>query len=84
MKILVFDITQRTEQSVKLMLQQQLEEQAKQKQEQRSAQTSLVTSSSTHSLDPSEIPDGWNTVGKIVFNPKKVLGHGCEGTIVYK
>ena len=74
----------RTEQSVKLMLQQQLEEQAKQRKEQKSAQTSLATSSSTLSLDPSEIPDGWMAVGKLCFNPKKVLGHGCEGTIVYK
>ncbi len=77
---------QRTEQSVKLMLQQQLEEHARRKQEQRSAQaqTSLITSSSTHSLDASEIPEGWSAVGKVVFNPKVVLGHGCEGTIVYK
>ncbi|XP_059166098.1 serine/threonine-protein kinase/endoribonuclease IRE1-like isoform X2 [Physella acuta] len=28
-------------------------------------------------------PNGWTKVGKIVFNPKEVLGHGCEGTFVY-
>ena len=64
---------------MKLML-MELEEQRQQK----SAQTSILTSSSTHSLDPSEIPDGFSAVGKIVFNPQHVLGHGCEGTIVYK
>lgn len=28
--------------------------------------------------------DGLCTVGKITFNPSEVLGHGCEGTLVYK
>ena len=23
-------------------------------------------------------------MGKIIFNPKDVLGHGCEGTFVYR
>ncbi len=63
---------------MKLML-QELEQR-----QQKSAQTSIVTSSSTHSLDPSEIPQGFSAVGKVVFNPQLVLGHGCEGTIVYK
>jgi len=30
------------------------------------------------------VPDGYVQVGKIVYNPKEVLGHGCEGTFVYK
>ena len=34
--------------------------------------------------DFSEIPNGHIEVGKIQFDPKNVLGHGCEGTFVYK
>jgi len=32
----------------------------------------------------SEVPEGHVRVGKVVFNPKIVLGHGCEGTFVYR
>lgn len=32
----------------------------------------------------SAVPDGYVHIGKIVYNPKEVLGHGCEGTFVYK
>lgn len=35
-------------------------------------------------LPVSVVPDGYVQVGKIVYNPKEVLGHGCEGTFVYK
>ncbi|CAL1530820.1 unnamed protein product [Lymnaea stagnalis] len=28
-------------------------------------------------------PDGFIRVGQIIFNPKHVLGHGCEGTFVF-
>ncbi len=71
---------------MKQMLQQQLEEQARMRREQRSAQTSpsLHGAGAAHALDPADIPEGWAAVGKIIFNPKLVLGHGCEGTIVYK
>ncbi|XP_077979928.1 serine/threonine-protein kinase/endoribonuclease IRE1-like [Glandiceps talaboti] len=31
-----------------------------------------------------EVPDGFIKIGKIMFNPKAVLGQGCEGTFVYK
>jgi len=30
------------------------------------------------------VDDGLCAVGKITFNPDEVLGHGCEGTLVYK
>lgn len=33
---------------------------------------------------PEEIDEGLVKVGKIIFDPKKVLGKGCEGTFVYK
>ncbi|GAB1607689.1 serine/threonine-protein kinase/endoribonuclease IRE1-like, partial [Argonauta hians] len=43
--------------------------------------TSLVT----HGELPNEtIPDGAVVVGKILFYPKDILGHGSEGTIVFK
>ena len=32
----------------------------------------------------SAVPKGYVQVGKIVYNPKDVLGHGCEGTFVYR
>ncbi|KAJ8935645.1 hypothetical protein NQ318_010553 [Aromia moschata] len=31
-----------------------------------------------------ELPNGLVRVGKISFNPKQLLGKGCEGTFVYK
>ena len=31
-----------------------------------------------------ELPDGTVQVGKISFDPKLILGKGCEGTFVYK
>ncbi|XP_030847647.1 serine/threonine-protein kinase/endoribonuclease IRE1-like [Strongylocentrotus purpuratus] len=30
------------------------------------------------------VPEGFVKVGKILFNPKQVLGQGCEGTFVFK
>ena len=35
-------------------------------------------------LSSTDIPEGHIVAGKIMFNPKLVLGHGCEGTFVYK
>ena len=32
----------------------------------------------------SVLPSGHVEIGKITFNPKAVLGHGCEGTFVYR
>lgn len=31
-----------------------------------------------------EIPKGYQAAGKIIYNPKEMLGRGCEGTFVYK
>jgi serine/threonine-protein kinase/endoribonuclease IRE1 len=31
-----------------------------------------------------EVPEGFIRIGKIMFNPQDVLGHGCEGTFVYR
>ncbi|XP_033737119.1 serine/threonine-protein kinase/endoribonuclease IRE1-like [Pecten maximus] len=54
-------------------------------QNQKSAQTSFTGSENSK---PSEkydsLPNGHIKVGKIAFNPNDVLGHGCEGTFVYR
>ncbi|XP_023221342.1 serine/threonine-protein kinase/endoribonuclease IRE1-like [Centruroides sculpturatus] len=34
--------------------------------------------------DVEELPEGFLRIGKITFDPNSVLGHGCEGTIVYR
>ncbi|XP_041473191.1 serine/threonine-protein kinase/endoribonuclease IRE1-like [Lytechinus variegatus] len=39
-------------------------------------------SSTPHGND--HVPEGFVKVGKILFNPKQVLGQGCEGTFVFK
>jgi len=44
----------------------------------------MLSSSVLHITCISAIPDGHVQVGKILYNPKEVLGHGCEGTFVYK
>uniref|UniRef100_A0A158P7F7 non-specific serine/threonine protein kinase n=1 Tax=Angiostrongylus cantonensis TaxID=6313 RepID=A0A158P7F7_ANGCA len=31
-----------------------------------------------------EVPDGWMSVGKLLYNPSEILGRGCEGTVVYR
>ncbi|KAL4240931.1 Serine/threonine-protein kinase/endoribonuclease IRE1 [Mactra antiquata] len=76
----------KTEESIKIMLQRQIEQQKLLEQKQQSAQTSINDrdrSSSQNNYDVA-IPNGYVQVGKIVYNPKEVLGHGCEGTFVYK
>nr|XP_006813336.1 PREDICTED: LOW QUALITY PROTEIN: serine/threonine-protein kinase/endoribonuclease IRE1-like [Saccoglossus kowalevskii] len=40
--------------------------------------------SSYHQNNDTAIPEGFVQVGKIIFNPKKVLGQGCEGTFVFR
>ncbi|XP_075436055.1 serine/threonine-protein kinase/endoribonuclease IRE1 [Ascaphus truei] len=52
----------------------------------QSAQSYLSTSEvgSTVSAEPEGDEDRLVTVGKISFNPREVLGHGAEGTIVYR
>ncbi|XP_069123226.1 serine/threonine-protein kinase/endoribonuclease IRE1-like [Argopecten irradians] len=54
-------------------------------QNQKSAQTSFTGSDTSKSSDKYDsLPNGHIKVGKIVFDPKDVLGHGCEGTFVYR
>ncbi|KAJ8317880.1 hypothetical protein KUTeg_002971 [Tegillarca granosa] len=80
---IVYYFPRKTEESIKIMLQKQIEEQKLQGQ--RSAQTSMTGNGSSESKGLYEaVPEGHIKVGKIVFNPKDVLGHGCEGTFVYR
>lgn len=79
----VYYFPKRTEQSIKIMLQKQIEEQRERDKQQQSAQTSLQGRPSSSELYEA-VPDGHYQVGKIFYNPKCVLGHGCEGTIVYR
>jgi hypothetical protein len=47
--------------------------------------TQPITDGSTNStFSCPEIIDGLMKIGKILYDPKTVLGHGCEGTFVYK
>ncbi|ESO84211.1 hypothetical protein LOTGIDRAFT_108604, partial [Lottia gigantea] len=69
---------QKTEESIKLMLKKQMEEHRLE----QAAQKSLPTPNKT--ISQQDIPNGHIQVGKILFDPKNVLGHGCEGTFVYQ
>ncbi|XP_013384368.1 serine/threonine-protein kinase/endoribonuclease IRE1 isoform X2 [Lingula anatina] len=92
--LIICNFQRKTEQSIKVMLEQQKqqleaqrrseEEERKKLQQQRSMQTSLPIQHSDSSTTLEELPSGWTRVGKIMFDPKAVLGHGCEGTFVYK
>ncbi|KAK7507901.1 hypothetical protein BaRGS_00000866, partial [Batillaria attramentaria] len=84
----LFYFPRRAEYSMKMLLQKQLEEQ------QRQLQLGGITppnSSSNSSFTSEQQPasstvllSGHMEIGKITFNPKDVLGHGCEGTFVYR
>ncbi|XP_033117781.1 serine/threonine-protein kinase/endoribonuclease ire-1-like [Anneissia japonica] len=52
-------------------------------QQPRSAQTSTGSLQGS-AEDKDAIPKGFVKVGKILFNPKDVLGQGCEGTFVFR
>lgn len=75
-----------TEHSMRILLEQQLEEHRKQQQQQQKS-ANISTSTSTLATLPIKtslsLPDGHVQIGKIIFDPKAVLGHGCEGTFVY-
>lgn len=47
-----------------------------------SSQNVRTTASVDNQIDVAN-PDGFIRVGQIIFNPKHVLGHGCEGTFVF-
>ncbi|KAK3586701.1 hypothetical protein CHS0354_039173 [Potamilus streckersoni] len=71
----------KTEESIKIMLKKQIEENRLQDQQ----QTPFVRKSGSVScMEYEEVPQGFFQVGKIFYNPKDVLGHGCEGTFVYR
>lgn len=31
-----------------------------------------------------QLPHGWMQAGNIMYNPEDRLGHGCEGTVVFR
>ncbi|XP_076451034.1 serine/threonine-protein kinase/endoribonuclease IRE1-like [Babylonia areolata] len=75
----------KTENSIKMLLQKQMEEQ------QRHLQMGMTPPSIAHSTFSlhhtgvsTVLTNGHVQIGKITFNPKDVLGHGCEGTFVYR
>ncbi|CAH1794461.1 unnamed protein product [Owenia fusiformis] len=87
----IYFIPRKTEESIKIMLQKQIEEQQKiqedaikMKQEQISQQTPLPGRNPTPAVLNEDLAKGYVQVGKIMFNPKDILGHGCEGTFVYR
>lgn len=41
-------------------------------------------SSSSITAVAEELNDGTISVGKIIFNPQKLLGKGCDGTFVFR
>ncbi|XP_041362995.1 serine/threonine-protein kinase/endoribonuclease IRE1-like [Gigantopelta aegis] len=83
----VYYFPRRTENSIKVMLEKQLEEQRRQQRlalhRQQFVQTT-VSPTLTDLEEEKNLPPGFIKVGKIIFNPKNVLGHGCEGTFVYR
>ncbi|XP_065660136.1 serine/threonine-protein kinase/endoribonuclease IRE1 isoform X2 [Hydra vulgaris] len=46
--------------------------------------TSSLSGGSTDHFYPIEDEEGYVHIGKIQFNPKHLLGRGCEGTVVYR
>lgn len=44
----------------------------------------LSTRKKIYQTDVEELPDGFLQIGKITFDPNAILGHGCEGTIVFR
>ncbi|XP_067937029.1 serine/threonine-protein kinase/endoribonuclease IRE1-like [Watersipora subatra] len=82
--VVVYIVTKRSsEHSVKVLIEKELSDKGK-----KSFGTSITGSPnfsdhSWHELDM-EVPEGHSRVGKIIFNTKDVLGHGCEGTFVYR
>ncbi|XP_014664450.1 PREDICTED: serine/threonine-protein kinase/endoribonuclease IRE1-like [Priapulus caudatus] len=51
---------------------------------QHSAQTSTLPSAVGSTTALEKLPLGWMRVGKLMFNTQEPLGHGCEGTFVYR
>ncbi|KAK6170116.1 hypothetical protein SNE40_018589 [Patella caerulea] len=80
---IVYYFPRKTEESIKLLLQKQIEENRRQQAEQKSQQTSCgPLTAATIEID--DDLKGHIQIGKIYFDPKQIIGHGCEGTFVYK
>ena len=91
-------LLQRTEESTKVMIEKLMKEQEERHSRERnsrdhtpvspqlvSAQTSITPPHGIAGVYNGQvIPEGHYMVGKILFNPQEILGHGCEGTFVYK
>ncbi|GFR93988.1 serine/threonine-protein kinase/endoribonuclease ire-1 [Elysia marginata] len=80
---ILYIFPKRAEHSMRIMLEKQLEEQRQRQLVQASSQVSSKSHSSADFKTGEVLSDGFLRVGKIEFNPKDVLGHGCEGTFVY-
>lgn len=88
----LFYFPKRAEHSMKMLLQKQLEEQQRQLQmggitptnSNNNASDSVIFTASHQAVASTVLSSGHVQIGKITFNPKNVLGHGCEGTFVYR
>lgn len=52
--------------------------------EAKSAQTSKSLGIFWRARQMQHLPPGWLQAGNIMFNPEDRLGHGCEGTVVFR
>lgn len=48
------------------------------------AQTSKNFGNFWYARRSQRLPHGWLRAGNIVYNPDDRLGHGCEGTVVFR
>lgn len=81
----VYYLPKRAEHSMKLLLERQLQEQRQQMGLAAAANTNSSNSNFSQLTSISTVlANGHVEIGKITFNPKDVLGHGCEGTFVYR
>lgn len=78
----------RAEHSMKMLLQKQLEEQQRQLQmggiTPPNSNSNVMFPNIIHPVASTVLDSGHVQIGKITFDPKDILGHGCEGTFVYR
>lgn len=48
------------------------------------AQTSKNFGNFWYARQLQRLPHGWLQAGNIMYNPEDRLGHGCEGTVVFR
>ncbi|KAL5017978.1 hypothetical protein ScPMuIL_003700 [Solemya velum] len=80
----VYIYPRRTEESLKNLLQQQFENQKMVALQNMAQQTSNEKPERLTYSHSESVPNGYMRIGKIMFDPSEVLGHGCEGTFVYR